>query len=192
MAPEVAAGERDVDARADVYSLGVVAYRCVVGQLPFTGDAYRVLEAQINDAPPLPSDIDPTLGHEVDEVLLRALAKVPSDRYPTAGTFAAALSAAAQPTTGVGAPAAHEALATIVQSISSQMANGRMQDLDPEQSVTVDDVASMVSISALPRLPKADVAIFRPRGRHRAKVIALLVAVATGGAIGLVVGLAHR
>jgi hypothetical protein len=97
-APEQIHG-RDVDGRADLYSLGCVLFQCLSGQLPFRRDTeFAVLHAHLEDPPPTLSDVVSDLPRSVDAVLATALAKDPADRYATAGElstdFARALSGA--------------------------------------------------------------------------------------------------
>jgi len=85
MAPEQALGSA-LDHRADIYSLGVVAYECLTGRVPFTADTpLAVLMKHLRDPIPLPpvSEVPEPLAH----VLLKALAKAPGDRWPTARAF---------------------------------------------------------------------------------------------------------
>jgi serine/threonine-protein kinase len=85
MAPEQALGSA-LDHRADIYSLGVVAYECLTGHVPFTADTpLAVLMKHVRDPIPLPpvSEVPEPLAH----VLLKALAKAPGDRWPTAKAF---------------------------------------------------------------------------------------------------------
>ena len=70
---------------SDIYSLGVVMYEAVTGQLPFTGeDAIQVALKQINDLPVPPSEIVPTVDPQLEEIILRCMEKDPSNRFQTA------------------------------------------------------------------------------------------------------------
>lgn len=94
MSPEQALG-RDVDRRSDVYSLGVVGYELLTGRTPFRGNSpLATLGLQVNSPPPEPRSINPNLPVAAERVLLRALAKNPGERFPTAGAFASALAEA--------------------------------------------------------------------------------------------------
>lgn len=92
ISPEQALGKQDIDARTDLYSLGVVLYELIVGQVPFSGDTpYSVIHDHIYRALPLPHEVNPAVPPQVEAVLLKALAKEPSGRYATAKTMMAAL-----------------------------------------------------------------------------------------------------
>ena len=96
MSPEQATGDRGVDARTDVYALGAVTYEMLVGDPPFTGPtAQAVLARIIGDDPPPPTRTRRTVPPHVEAAVLRALEKLPADRFGSAAAFAAAL---AQPT----------------------------------------------------------------------------------------------
>src|SRR5207302_8390839 len=84
MAPEQVRGQ-EVDARTDVYAMGVVLYRLVTAQLPFKADtAVAMIQSQLNE-PPTPSRrYREDLPEWLDKVLTCALAKSPADRYQTA------------------------------------------------------------------------------------------------------------
>lgn len=97
MSPEQAMG-RELDSRADLYSLGVVVYEMLVGETPFTGTTpYETLHCVIYRAPPPLSHRNPSIAPAVESVVLRALAKEPDKRFSTASEFAHALAAATGP-----------------------------------------------------------------------------------------------
>ena len=82
-APEQAAG-RPVDGRTDGYALGCVLYECLTGSPPFPdGSGEAVLLAHLESAPPRVTTLRPDLPQPIDEVVTRALAKSPEDRFPT-------------------------------------------------------------------------------------------------------------
>jgi serine/threonine protein kinase len=95
MSPEQAMG-RELDSRADVYSLGVVAYEMLVGETPFTGSTpYETLHSVIYKPPPPLSQRNPRIPLGVESAVLRALAKEPDKRFGTAGEFVQAVARAA-------------------------------------------------------------------------------------------------
>jgi hypothetical protein len=88
MAPEQVIGE-EVDTRADLYSLGVILYQMVTGTTPFQGETPMQIAAQhLQIPPPSPQILRPDLPVAVEQVMLRSLAKRPSDRYPKAQELA--------------------------------------------------------------------------------------------------------
>src|SRR5204863_7103503 len=84
-----------VDARADIYALGVLVYRALTGRRPFEGGTQEVLMGHLHGTPVDPSSIDPKLSPAFDAVLRKALARDPSQRQRSAGEFARALRSAA-------------------------------------------------------------------------------------------------
>jgi len=92
MAPEQAMGNREVDARADIYAVGALLYEMIAGEPPFTGPTPRAIVARsLTENPRSLTSSRTELVPEVDRVALKALAKSPADRYQTARTLVTAL-----------------------------------------------------------------------------------------------------
>jgi eukaryotic-like serine/threonine-protein kinase len=97
MAPEQVLGGT-IDGRADLYAIGVVLYRLLSGQLPFSADtAIAMVQKQVNESPIPITQFQPGLPAWCERVLSRALAKSPADRFQTADEFRTALLSAVQP-----------------------------------------------------------------------------------------------
>ena len=92
MSPEQASGERNVDARADQYALGVIAYRMLAGALPFDGPTVRaILTKQLVGAATPLREAAPTAPPALVAAIERAMSKEPDDRYPTVRAFVGAV-----------------------------------------------------------------------------------------------------
>jgi serine/threonine-protein kinase len=84
LSPEQAKGTA-VDQRSDIYSLGIVLYELLTGSVPFTGETpVEIAMKHISETPVPPSEKRPEVPHDLDLVVVRALAKDPGDRYPSA------------------------------------------------------------------------------------------------------------
>ncbi len=93
MAPEQARGLKQIDARADLYSVGALFYECVTGRVPFEGDNFNDLMFKIVLAPrPNPLEFRADLDPGLVPILLKAIAVDPGARYQSAGEFRAAVS----------------------------------------------------------------------------------------------------
>jgi eukaryotic-like serine/threonine-protein kinase len=98
MSPEQAVGERELDGRSDIYSLGLVAYEMFAGSAPFTGSSpMQVLTKQLTEPPTPLAQRRPDLPAEITSTIDRALAKLPAERWSTADEFARALEGATPP-----------------------------------------------------------------------------------------------
>lgn len=85
ISPEQAQGSKDLDNRTDLYSLGIILYELLTGQVPFQADTpYAIVHGHIYTEPELASKVNPDLTSSIDKVLSRALAKDRKDRYPSA------------------------------------------------------------------------------------------------------------
>ncbi len=92
MSPEQAMGERELDARTDVYALGCVLYEMLSGEPPFDGPTPQAIVARVlTEAPRSLRVLRPSVPIEVDATVVRALEKLPADRFSSAAEFAAAL-----------------------------------------------------------------------------------------------------
>jgi serine/threonine protein kinase len=133
MSPEQAQGEQ-VDERSDIYSLGAILFEMVTGHILFEGDTpFAVVLKHVTEPPPRPTEINPDLPQAVEQVILTALGKNPTDRYQTAGEMAETLQAAVA-TTGQSAPTAIHAgtrpLGAAGKDLQSTVAAGPAEKTD--------------------------------------------------------------
>ena len=88
MSPEQCAGKRLLDGRADIYSLGTVLYRCLVGRAPFVGATTQILHAHVYESLTIPDVVWRSLPPSILAILQKTLQKEPDDRYADAGALA--------------------------------------------------------------------------------------------------------
>lgn len=87
-APEQIQG-KDLDGRSDQYALGCLLYECLTGQPPFKGEVQAIIGAHLTREPPKASEVVPTLPPAIDDVIARAMAKEPADRFDSCGELGA-------------------------------------------------------------------------------------------------------
>ncbi|WP_279387438.1 serine/threonine-protein kinase [Rubrobacter taiwanensis] len=122
MSPEQLTGE-ETTPRSDIYSVGVFLYHCLTGATPFNGDTRSVARQQIHDEPRSPRLINPEISPRMEHIILRALAKQPAARYPTA---TAMLDAIRLPAPSEPAPEARKAAAPTTRRSPPRRRRGRL------------------------------------------------------------------
>jgi len=174
MSPEQASGERELDGRSDQYSLGCVLYEMLAGRPPFAGPARAVMARHVSEPPPPLRPLRPEVPLAIEQVVFRALAKDPAERFPTVAAFG-------------------DALATPLAGLTPDVLPDRTRDLtctiavlpfanssaDPENEYLSDGLTDEL-ITALAQVPGLRVSsrssVFALKGtRHDARAIGALL-----------------
>jgi streptogramin lyase len=159
-----------LDGRADVYALGCVLFEVLTGRVPYAAEGEQEkLLAHLGLPPPRPTEHRPDLPADVDEVVARAMAKAPSDRYATAGELARAAIAAV-----AGSDAEPPGAATRIRRPSPDAGSGGKRAVGVRPAVAPEDAAATVTS------PTRRAA--RPRRGRRFPIVAgiVLLAIAVG------------
>ena len=92
MSPEQIVGSKHIDGRADIYSMGITLYKLCTGEVPFNASTeFALMMSQVETPPRPPRELNPGVCPHLEEIILRALAKKPQDRYQSVKDFTSAL-----------------------------------------------------------------------------------------------------
>jgi serine/threonine protein kinase/tetratricopeptide (TPR) repeat protein len=167
MSPEQATGERALDARSDIYSLGCVLYEMLAGEPPYTGRTTQALIAKrLVDPVPSVRRLRATVPTGVERALIKALAAAPADRFASTGAFVAALALPAPE------PDATPCVAVLpFLNLSADRENEYFAD-----GITEDVITHLSKIRALKVISRASVMPFKQRDRTMRQIAAQLCA----------------
>ena len=156
MAPEQGKGQL-VDARADIYSLGVVLYEMLTGRVPYEAETpLAVVLKHVTEPLTLPRSIKPGIPEAVELVVLHALTKDPADRYQSAGKMAAALCAAVQNAQASASPTVWS------ESLQTQTADAEAKTASPDHAPPEPEAAPLEMEEPPPPQAPAQAAVTPP------------------------------
>ncbi len=135
MAPEQWNG--DAVPASDQYALAVMTYELLTGRSPFTGTALQLMYQHLHTPPSPPSILNPRLSSTIDQVILRALAKHPADRFPSITAFAQALRQALQDASAEETPAANLEATLSISKEEAQKGTTRTLTLPGGRRITI-------------------------------------------------------
>ncbi len=165
MSPEQALGERELEARSDVYSLGCVLYELLAGEPPYTGrTAQAILAKRFADPVPAVRRLRSAIPTGVEQALMKALARAPADRFASAVAFAEALAAPA-----AVRPRTPSVAVLPFLSLSADPENEYFAD-----GVTEDVIAQLSKVGALQVISRTSVMPFKKREQGLREIAATL------------------
>lgn len=148
MSPEQGMGVEKLNSRADIYSLGIMTFQMLTGELPYTGETpLAIIFKHISDPIPDITQVDPSLTPAINTIMSKAMAKEPENRYANASEFVEDLAKALN-VSRIGAPAS---LQKAAQASIDQAAAKRRQQ---QARIDATMMGFELSRSALPRPPQ--------------------------------------
>jgi serine/threonine-protein kinase len=165
MSPEQAAGERTLDPRTDVYSLGCVLYELLAGEPPYTGvTAQAMIAKRFTDPIPRVRRLRATVPQAVDQAIMKALATTPADRFSSAAAFVEALTAPDS-----GQPRSPSVAVLPFRNLSADPENEFFAD-----GITEDVIAQLSKIRSLKVISRTSVMQFKNREQSLREIGATL------------------
>jgi serine/threonine-protein kinase len=139
MSPEQCSQSGPIDARSDIYSFGIIIFEMLAGRVPFTGESpTMIMMKQVQDPPPSILEVRPELGAGLAQVISKALAKQPADRFQSAGELSGALADAASASGSSEFAAAPPTVASVpVSALADDLDEVTLVQPRPEDEATV-------------------------------------------------------
>ena len=151
MSPERCQG-KPMDARSDIYSLGVVLFQAATGRVPFDAEMkFQIMDAHAGTPPPSPRAINPAVSEELDQIILRALAKDPSARFQTATEFRLAIEAMVPASDRPSEPVANQTAEWVAEAPSAGISGEQQPFVTAETAVESVQTTPEVEPSHEPR-----------------------------------------
>ncbi|HEY1533321.1 MAG TPA: protein kinase, partial [Polyangiaceae bacterium] len=182
MSPEQARGLRNVDYRSDLWSVAVIAYRCIVGLMPFDGEAVGDLLVKLCTAPiPVPSQLAPGIPPGFDAWVAKALTRDPAERFASAAQLAESLAAVCglslRGQFAGGGSGAYSALSSGARSAFGTDPNASFQSTQAASTATGAPTTQTPAPALLPAVQRTGT------GAIIAAALAALVVLGIGGAV---------
>jgi serine/threonine protein kinase len=141
MSPEQAQG-KPVDAQSDIYSLGIMVFEMLTGQVPFDADTpLAVLIKHLTAPLPLPREVNPDLTDPVERVILKAVAKAPEDRFQRVGEMVEALRRAAM---AKGLPEEEVIPEDLIEVVEEEELEARIEIVEEEEGPDLESLIEIV------------------------------------------------